>query len=688
MLRTRLFVAAVLTLSFASGWIVAVPIGPGLTTGALQQGTISTTSVGRGGDLVVTTGGGPQGPAGQTEGTGAISGVAVDLTTGRPLPGVMVTLIAPGRRGLAPRQITDEKGRFIFPRLPASDSYQLSATRNGYADSGNQPRIVLADGQWFADAKIALPRLGSIGGTLTDEAGEPVVGAWVRVLAQVMIAGAPQLAAGTAVKTDDRGVYRIAGLAPGKYLAHVPSIQWSAPEGTSQAALNGMTADMYAAAESRGVSLRRNQVLSPDGKTVLVLGGGATPPPASDGHPLAYPTVLYPAARSPSEAAVIDLGRGEEKSGIDIQMRPAATVRVSGLIDAAGSEIAGILARLLPAGMEGLANGAEAATAPVASDGTFTFLNVSPGNYTIVVSSSEAEFRVSSPGFGSQSELPVAAGWRSMGSGGGAIDSGPRATEYSYRNSAVSSPYTGRASITVGTNDLSGVVMTLRKGVSVSGHVVYESGAPQSGLPPNMTLPVFVEPANGDMTLGLPTGRLSQADGTFSIEGVQPGQYVLRFVSIGSSRMKSVVMDGKEYAGKPLDVAAGHDLTGIVVTMTDKVAKLDGIARDERGQPLTHGTVLTFPAERDQWVGYGFSPVRIRMAAVGTNGSYQYPSIYPGDYYVIAVDEAFERAWQDPKFLEAAAALASRVSLDWGESKKLDVSLQRVPGFRAPGGRP
>jgi hypothetical protein len=127
------------------------------------------------------------------EGTAAISGVVYDGTSGQPLIGAIVTLTGPtaraGGAGTSARMATDDKGRFIFMRLPPSDSYLLSAAMFGYVDGRTRARIALAEGQWIADAKVTLSKLGAISGVVTDEAGEPVVGTFVRVLSNVMVSG-------------------------------------------------------------------------------------------------------------------------------------------------------------------------------------------------------------------------------------------------------------------------------------------------------------------------------------------------------------------------------------------------------------------------------------------------------------------------------------------------------------------
>ena len=48
-----------------------------------------------------------------------------------------------------------------------------------------------------------------------------------------------------------------------------------------------------------------------------------------------------------------------------------------------------------------------------------------------------------------------------------------------------------------------------------------------------------------------------------------------------------------------------------------------------------------------------------------------------GEYLVIAISDANATAWQDPAFLEASAAQASRVRLAWGQSISTSLRLSR-----------
>ncbi len=175
-------------------------------------------------------------------GTGAISGTIVDGTSRRPVPNAVVLLRIETRdanaralQGPVGQQLTDTLGRFVFTDLPASDGFSVSTQRTGYfralygagpGSTAGTP-IVLADGEWFSRADITIwPTLG-IAGRVTDSYGDPVIGAYVRVLRRIVIGGAPRLAAAPPVTTDDRGAYRIAGLDPGQYIVCVPSPQSS-----------------------------------------------------------------------------------------------------------------------------------------------------------------------------------------------------------------------------------------------------------------------------------------------------------------------------------------------------------------------------------------------------------------------------------------------------------------------------
>jgi hypothetical protein len=62
------------------------------------------------------------------------------------------------------------------------------------------------------------------------------------------------------------------------------------------------------------------------------------------------------------------------------------------------------------------------------------------------------------------------------------------------------------------------------------------------------------------------------------------------------------------------------------------------------------------------------------VAAASSAGGYQLTTLPAGDYYVVAVDAAHWNASMDPTFLASLVPAATRVSLDWGQTRTVDVS--------------
>jgi hypothetical protein len=119
--------------------------------------------------------------------------------------------------------ITDDGGRFVFAGLPAG-RYSVGASKatwvaaNYGATRPLRPgsAIPLADGQKL-DIVIRMPRGGVITGVVLDHNNQPSAGTPVRRCVRDR-----QRRAKAGIRrqrlADDRGVYRIFGLAPGDYL--------------------------------------------------------------------------------------------------------------------------------------------------------------------------------------------------------------------------------------------------------------------------------------------------------------------------------------------------------------------------------------------------------------------------------------------------------------------------------------
>jgi hypothetical protein len=612
-------------------------------------------------------------------GTGAISGVITDGTTNSPIAGAIVYLGPPmhGPPGAPVRQITDAKGRFLFRDLPAFGGYFIQVNRPGYVNgvfgrgSGGAlgGRISLAEGQWFAEANVTMQRPGAVGGRVLDERGDPVIDAYVRVLVRVLVGGRPHVVAGPHATTDDRGAYRIAGLPPGRYLVQVPSVQSTMPVPAAPAV------DPSQAAAMAGRPSNGERAATRIGDHLLMVNRFVPALPAIDGRPAAYPPTFHPNARDVQSATWIELGPAETRADIDFRLDPVATFRVSGRVDAPATAAAMLSLRLMPAGAEDLGSGSEAATALVSPDGSFTFLGVPAGAYTLVAHRVASQFETSL-GTGQNRALPSAPAPPDAGRGWSrsAVLSGTQGVGYQ-TSTAAGEVWWGRMPINVPGRDVDEVALHVQRAATLHGRWVWEPGAEVSPGMPRMRL----EPADGNPTLGLPQSPLQTAagatDGEFVLHGLLPGLYVLSGLG---PRVKSVSWNGRDHTHRPFDASNGQDITGVVVTLTNRTIVFSGVASDDRGRPSDAAVVIVFPAERDQWSNFGFSPARVKANATTTRGEYRFTSLPEGDYLVACVGIEHADDWKDPEFLARIAPLATRISLRWGENATQDLRLAAV----------
>jgi hypothetical protein len=658
-------------------------------------------------------------PAPQAAGSAAISGTVTDAATGRPLAGVIVSLRPPIAAPNQPmiklvRQLTDERGRFVFRDLPAAEGYTLSTVYLGYVDGafgqsvllGPNGKITLANEQWFANADIAMWKPGAIGGRVVDEFGEPMVGVYVRALARLLIAGRPQFVAGPVGLTDDRGEYRIPNLPPGSYVVQVPSVQAAVPADAPRDTL-GTTVDPATTRPFMSLVAprpRTDAALDAGGSSRLVIGNYATPPAPVDGRAQAYPMTFFPSGSAHTNAETISIGVGEDRRGVDIAMRPVPTARIFGMVQAPPEVLVGLVLRLMPAGLEDLSTGGESATALVGADGAFAFLNVPAGSYVIDAPRTTLELTYQTGP--SSYALPQTPGVRLGGASSGSVVAGPSGLGSIRRSGQGEDLYWTRTPITVGNADVQNLMVTMNKSLTLAGRLVYEgttrttiesvpiaTGGARPPVPaqvvqppppkPDRTPTIYAEPADGSPSLGLPrsmpnSDSAGAASDAFRLEGIKGGEYVIR-VPFGLDRytVQKITVGGVDYTDRPIDGALLNGRGEVIITLTDKMTSVRGVVRDETGVTGS-AAVIVFPVERDQWTRYGFTPRRIQGSPVAGKAGYSIGGLPAGDYFIVAVDTSLVTAWQDPKFLERAAALATRLSLAWDESKTLDLTKVRI----------
>ena len=175
--------------------------------------------------LIVALAQSPTAPAqpAATTGTAVIGGQVIDKSSGAPLAHAVVSL-RNARDRAAEQKFTDDRGRFEFNRVlggqyelrAAAGVYRATHVGAGFPETSGQigPLLTVKDGEERTDIVIALGRALAINGRVTDEAGNPLAHIGITV---TPARGTREFVSGRERMTDDRGMFRIHGLAPGRY---------------------------------------------------------------------------------------------------------------------------------------------------------------------------------------------------------------------------------------------------------------------------------------------------------------------------------------------------------------------------------------------------------------------------------------------------------------------------------------
>ena len=563
-------------------------------------------------------------------------GAPAPRLTGAPVRSATVTLTEVTEAVPTRSTDTDQDGRFAFESLPAG-RYDVSATKPAYLKASfgavrpmrmGSP-IAMVAGQQVTAVTLKMWRGGVITGLLLNEKNRPMSNVTVQARRLQLVNGLRTPAAATtgSATTDNRGLYRIFGLPPGDYVV-LSSLAEPNRTGPNQpAAARQITADDVQRA-LRGVPRSGNSSAE-----------------ALPAEPiLGYAPVYYPGTTVAVDAALVHVEAGEERSGIDFAAQLVPLAEVSGTITPppdrtiAGLQISiALTARSQPASL------VVSRPISIGADGRFTISAVAPGQYSL-------EARASQPPSASN-DLSGAVGWWA------------------------STP------ITIDGRHVSGLSLSLERGVSVTGRVVFEGASPPpaGGIGVSVRLTPVGEvqsPDNVRITSTTP-------EGTFAIIGVAPGNYslstalVARSAPIKGWTFKSASAAGRDFTDMPLTVAPGKAVESIVVSFSDRSTEINGVFRDASGRPSSEYFIVALPTNRDLWSA---ASNRTRLARPGTDGHYLITGLPAGDYFVAATTDAAPDDLSDASFLSRLAESAITITLAEGQTKTQDLRIRRLPG--------
>jgi len=461
---------------------------------------------------------------------------------------VMVTIDDGSAAG---RAATDEDGRFRITGLRAA-SYRVKAFAPGFFAKGFDgygQTISLNEGEIVDGLSFALGRAGVITGRVTDRSGNPLVEQAITVGRLTSEDSGSIEFPSLDFETDDRGVYRIYGLAPGRYIVSVGC----------------------------------------DDQEASWMGR-------------CYQRTYHPGVTDPKKATVVQVSAGGEVSGADITLgdQKLGFKAIGRVVDDRGRALSGVWLRYGRLDEDGeMINGPGSHREWITGrDGQFQLDNVAPGNYWL---------------------------------------------------STVRDPtdtfYSDLLKFEVGQSDVTGLLLTVHTGGSVSGTVTLDGEASPQARAQFWSLSVSAAEVYADDQdypdiMPAPLGP----DGSFQISGIMPGKVSIQPSGQASRlfRLVRIERDGIVQEG-PIELNPGESLTGLRLLVRYETGVLNGQVVVPQGTPRPLTRFVIFAVSRDH-------PDDRRYALADSRGHFSFEGLSEGQYDVnLLVTGADGRPIPQPK---------------------------------------
>lgn len=527
--------------------------------------------------------------------------------TGRPVRRARVLLLQDGStEGTGPSALTNERGDFVIEHVAAGRYFiivegpglltpysflsveETQGTEINFNAFRDQFERVSIDGTSDAEVEVRARRGGALTGKVTYENGDPAINVEVTLLRRQQgklrqyLGGVGANSAGT-LPTDDRGIFRFAGLPPGEYLVSV----------AEQIEHGNSTGEM----DYEG--------------------------PGQQGSPLVV--TYYPSATRPNDATVIKLAAGEEQTGVDVMLADRGLYTLAGVVKdkRTGRSLTSVHISIH-------LKEAEAEEMPLTIDqftatdgqGHWQFNELPDGLYVL---SAQPQAETDPTAFAAF-QMAVSK----------AVESGnQRAMETLRPPQPIQHFALRQQEVKIEGHDLTNLIVNLGTGGRISGTVVIEG---EKELPSYLALNAESAGA-GQRTLSSDNAVVQ--NGRFVLGGIQPGKVFLSVTASGEEGgyyVKSITANGVTYTRDPLVIEDGMTINGARVVLSPELAQLHGrvsVADEKEHAPLSGAAVVLVPADARQWRWQGTQ----FLARTALDGTFTFTAP-PGDYLAFVLPAA------------------------------------------------
>ncbi len=570
-----------------------------------------------------------------------IYGRAIYDDTGRPVRRARVILISSDKKVPERSGLTNASGEFRVKNVPAGsyfaavdapgtispisllDLVALKKDEIGFASVRAQFDEIDVDGKTDKEINVRAKRGAAIGGRVTYADGDAAINVPVTILRrddeskrlmQVFV-GLSRLSF-NGMRTDDRGMFRVAGLPPGEYLVAVTEMIAHGEERNSRYEI-----DIYLASDTLAMT-------------------------------------FYPSVTRVKKATPVRVEAGEDRGGVDITIAERGLHTLSGVVRGGrdGRPVQNAAVTFTPKETDATSSGdinnvsllTNDSPVKAATDeqGRWQFNELPDGIYTIsVVPPSKHLDDV-------MSTMPTT----------------PNTAEASARPVQKKKSYAPKQQdVKIAGSDVADVTTVLAEGGRISGTYTREGTKEEKGSYEYVRF--FVETGdgqslaasgsdNGKFTLdGIPSGKMFLRDGTYRYGG--QNEYV-----------KSMTWRGHDLLREPLDIAEDTEIDDVQVVFASDVATLDvrAFAASDKHAAVRGALVLLAPADAAQWSRLDAQQYSCTSNANGACSIRR----APGEYLVVALAPGARQDKLETVIREQAAD-AMRVTLRANERKSLEV---------------